>query len=121
MSHFSGFDPGYYAAKFGHTQILELLRRHSYDLTTVLDGDVTLLHIAADGDHRETAKLLIKYGVPQDAKDTHGFTPASRALRNGHRVLANMLERKEMSSILQVSDCLVKFRSGAYVDLKASD
>jgi ankyrin repeat protein len=70
-----------------------LLVRLSGDpaLSAVRGGRGTLLHAAAEGGHRATAKVLLLFGADRTATDDHGQTPSDLAALKGYGELSELL------------------------------
>ena len=50
-----------------------------------------LLHLAAQGGHKEIAELLIAAGADVNAKNKYGTTPLHKAAFYGHKEIAELL------------------------------
>jgi len=79
------------ATKLGHTQIVELLLRHSANCNLPDAQGLTPLHVAASAGNAELVKLLLSHGANVTAADNLCRTPALWARENGHGALADMM------------------------------
>lgn len=75
----SGFTPAYYAAMFGHVNILIFLRMHGFELNQAVQGGITLAHVAAKHGRIEVLSYLNKISVDISQADDEGNTPAQLA------------------------------------------
>ena len=69
-----GKTPAHWAAQYGHTEILELLRSHGADLLRLSDTaeGYAPIHFAAHYGHGDTVNWLMENGVPGDQKSSGG-------------------------------------------------
>ena len=102
-----GFSALHFAARFGHTAVLEqLLRRLRAEgvpaaaATAALevaapsaDGGFTPLHYAAYHGHHEACAMLLESGARRDSRDASGGTPLHHAADNGHAACVTTLLR----------------------------
>lgn len=91
--------PIFYAAQYGHTEILNLLISHHARLEAITekpqDGSATKgdtpLHAAATRGHTECVQALLAYGATVDALNDDRETPLHRAAMHGHTQIAQLL------------------------------
>jgi hypothetical protein len=87
-SEYLNFTPLFYAVKFGHDKVIEVLLKYGAKLNSPnKDGD-TPLHIAAKDYYDEdlfkieTVELLLKKGAIFDVFNDNGDTPLDLAIKN---------------------------------------
>lgn len=83
----------YMAAKYGDTELLELLIRANSDINAANDKGLTPLHIAANFGHLKCVELLISHGADMYAiTNDGGHTPLTLARYNHKNDITNYLE-----------------------------
>lgn len=60
------FTPLAHAVYDGNNELVEYLLQHKADPSIKLRGDVSILRMARDEGHKETADILVKYGAKDD-------------------------------------------------------
>ena len=76
----------------GETAVGRLLIHRGAEVNAVVGDNVTPLHLAAVGGHRETVELLVAASADPNARDTsYGATPGEWARFWGHQDLAGYL------------------------------
>ncbi|KYO45257.1 transient receptor potential cation channel, subfamily N, member 1 isoform A [Alligator mississippiensis] len=87
--------PLHLAAEQGHTHIVELLveKFHSNVLARAKDGS-TLLHVASEHGHLDTALALLKKGVPLHMPNKKGVVCLHTAAKMGHAAVVKVLLQK---------------------------
>lgn len=90
----TGWTPQHEAVLIGDVRALEELSRHGADLTVrESKNGGTLLHIAAFNGHLEVVQLLVRAGVPVNARDKDGWTALSQARDQGFPKIMNWLKQ----------------------------
>ena len=80
-----GFTPLLVAARFGHTEVCELLLANGSDLEERDPSNQdTALHIASTFGHQSLVRLLIAHKADVDSQGTRGGTPLHGASQEGH-------------------------------------
>ncbi|MCJ1263555.1 hypothetical protein MMC22_003425 [Lobaria immixta] len=90
----------HYASKFGHADIVRLLKQKNLDVNLQDHKGFSPLHEAASAENPATAQLvelLLDLGADPAISDNNGRTPYACALMYGHSDVANVL--KESSNI----------------------
>ncbi len=90
--------PLHWAAKHGHTRhrrVAVLLIARGADVEAKNNRGMTPLHMAASPLYHsgQMTALLIAKGADVNAKDNDGRTPLTRAIKNGHNDVADLLRR----------------------------
>jgi uncharacterized protein len=89
-----GYTPLMEAAREGHTDVLTRLLAAGADPVhrgNTLGMGMTALHLAADRDRAEVARILLARGVPVDAGNAQATTPLAWALGEGSLDTARVL------------------------------
>lgn len=81
----NGQSPLHYAARKGHTRVLEvLLNEGGADVDHEDNDKATPLHTAAQAGQIEVIRKLVFYGADVARRDNDGYTPLHLAAREGH-------------------------------------
>ena len=92
-----GETPLHMAARFGQSQVAELLIAEGADVNAKNDEGKTALHEAAVNGHKEIAQLLIAKGADVNAKvasgPKQGLTPLDAANETNHPETADLLRK----------------------------
>ena len=91
MSHGVEIPPVYAAAYLGDIEGVKASLKDGMDINIQGNGFGTLLHIAAAGDQKDVAALLIAKGADIDVKDNQGGTAFHNAVQNGCTEVAGLL------------------------------
>ncbi|XP_044272381.1 integrin-linked protein kinase [Tribolium madens] len=86
-----GFSPLHWAAKRGHTKIVEMLLLRGARVNATNRGDDTPLHLAAAHGHREIVLMLLRQRADVNFTNEHGNTPLHYACFWGYREIAEDL------------------------------
>ncbi len=62
-----------------------------YDVNATSEGGYTALHAAAENNHPEVVRLLLKHGANPNAQLENGVTPAEIAEQQGYFEVASIL------------------------------
>lgn len=95
----------HYASKFGHADIIRLLKEKNLDLNLQDTNGFTPLHNAAGSENVVTpqvVELLLDLGADPTISDKDGKTPFTRALAYGNSDVANII--KQRASIADTVD-----------------
>jgi ankyrin repeat protein len=93
----TGMSPLHWAARNGHTLIVEELLRRGADVDNQDGSHKTPLLHAVEKNENATAELLLEHGARVDIKSDAQDTPMVHAIRlNRHRICAVMLERQSL-------------------------
>lgn len=79
-----GNAPLHWAARNGHTMIIQWLLDHGADKDAVAKNGNTALHFAADAGNTTSAEVLLKAGLDPNAKSKFNYTPMHWAAAKGH-------------------------------------
>ncbi|RZC34093.1 integrin-linked protein kinase, partial [Asbolus verrucosus] len=86
-----GFSPLHWAAKRGHTKIVEMLLLRGARVNATNRGDDTPLHLAAAHGHRDIVLMLLRQRADLNFTNEHGNTPLHYACFWGYREVAEDL------------------------------
>eukprot|EP01134_Creolimax_fragrantissima_P000942 CFRG0942T1 len=70
-----GYTLQHWAAWMGHTEMLELLHKSSFNFKAINNGGDSLLHCAVSEGHVEATTKLLEFGADVNAVNEHGNTP----------------------------------------------
>lgn len=87
----------HYASKFGHADIIRLLKEKNLDLNLQDENGFTPLHDAARSENVATpqvVELLLDLGADPTISDKNGSTPFTRASAYGNSDVANIIKQK---------------------------
>ncbi|KAJ7386257.1 hypothetical protein OS493_010661 [Desmophyllum pertusum] len=103
----NGQSPMHYAARKGHTRVLEVLLREGGAPVNHEDNDkATPLHTAAQAGQIEVIRKLVLYGGDMSLRDNDGYTPLHLAAREGHVNAFRDMLRKAKSGGLSIRTLL---------------
>ncbi|WP_430453726.1 ankyrin repeat domain-containing protein [Rhodopirellula europaea] len=80
-----------YWAAVGNLEQVQRAIDDGHDVNASDDAGYTALHAAAENNHIEIAKLLLRYGAYKTGTVTSGETPADLAALSGHDAMVNLL------------------------------
>lgn len=80
------------AARFGHVEVLKLLKHHVSSVDFPSPGDYgTAVHLAATEGHDKVILLLVENGADPNATDLFGFKHLACAVQRGNETTVRML------------------------------
>lgn len=98
IKNIDGLTPLFYAASNGNASIVELFRKHNADTVLVniqdFDGETALHWACSLGLENVTFMLLQFTKINVTLKNSSGQTPLEIALKNGNRVIVELIENK---------------------------
>ncbi|XP_046390679.1 integrin-linked protein kinase [Ischnura elegans] len=86
-----GFSPLHWAAKRGHSKIVELLVQRGARVGATNMGDDTPLHLASAHGHADIVHFLLRHKADPNLTNEHGNTPLHYACFWGHSSIAEAL------------------------------
>ncbi len=101
----NGMTPLHFAAKFGHSGLVNMLLDHGATLEHASKDGRTALHFACTGGHMATVQLLVSSGAKLSAKDSSGKAALQLAQESGHEEILGFL-RRVIERLPAGADCL---------------
>ena len=86
-----GFTALHIASRYGHTDMVELLKARNADIEAINDLGHTSLHLSIIGGHKATSLLMLQLGADPGKQTSDGLDPELLALQNGHQDLADSI------------------------------
>jgi len=81
------------AAKYGHTEVVELLIQLGADIHTRDNRGTNAVYWAAEKGHNGVVELLIRHGADVDAIDDRGWSALDHARASQNTALTAILEQ----------------------------
>ena len=96
-----GMTPLYYAAFFGHKEMVEVLIDNRADVNMANAYSETPLHLAAENGHKEVAEVLIDNRADVNAKNKYGETPLHRVAQALLTETTDKEKKKRLSEVIE--------------------
>ncbi|VDP73113.1 unnamed protein product [Echinostoma caproni] len=84
MDDFHCWTPAHWAANYGRTECLRLLKAHNATSTPSFRSMALPLHMASERGHIDCVRLLLDENCKINTQDYQGDTPLHKAARGGH-------------------------------------